>query len=298
MIRELNSKDISKITLLLSDAMQYDTFFDALVEEKTIASVDYEKELNIVYEENGEINGFAAASCGLHKNQRWGWIRLLAVHPDFRDTGIGSKILKEIESRLKNKGCIGVSIMDCPNNYFMPGLFFKYTEGHCFLIKNGYKKTGDNINLVCYVWRNCFNCDAEIEGLKKEGFIIKRAELKDKEIVMEFLKKEFPAWQIEVENAYKNDPITTYICIYDNKCVGFSNYEGNNKGTGWFGPMGVLPVTRGKGIGAILCKLCMNGIADLGFGEAIIPWVGPVRFYSKVCDSQIDRVFWTYEKQL
>lgn len=298
MIREITKSDIPKITLLCREAMPHDHFFDSLIEEKTIASVDYEPDLNIVDEENGIIRGFAVAGRGLRKEKSWAWIRLMAVHPDFRCKGIGSAIIDEIEKRLKSKKCEGISIMDCPKNYFMPGLYFKYTEGHCFLLKKGYKKSGDNINLICKVWRNRFDCDKEIESLKQEGFFIKRAEEKDKEIIFEFLKKEFPAWTIEVENAYKNNPISTYICLYEGKCVGFSNYEGNNKGTGWFGPMGVLPITRGKGIGAVLCKLCLNGIADLGFGNAIIPWVGPIRFYSKVCDSNIDRIFWTYEKLL
>lgn len=298
MIRNLYKEDIPKITLLCREALQHDFFFDALIAEKTVDSCDYEPDLGIVDEQDGVIRGFAQAARGMRKDKPWGYIRLLAVRPEFRDKGIGGEILRNAEERLRQKGCVGLSIMDCPANYFMPGLYFRYTEGHCFLIKNGYKKTGDNINLICDVWRNRFDCSKEIDELKQQGFFIKRAEKQDKEIITDFLNREFPFWITEVDNAFSNDPITTYICIYEGKCVGFSNYEGNNKGTGWFGPMGVLPITRGKGIGAILCKLCLNGIADLGFGEAIIPWVGPTRFYSKVCDSQIHRVFWTYEKNL
>ena len=298
MIRELTKNDIPKITSLCRDAMQYDHFFNELIEEKTISSIDYEPDLGLVDEENGIIRGFIQAAVGKKKDNIWGWIRLFAVHPNYRCNGIGSILLLEAEKSLKNKKCVGVSIMDCPKNYFMPGLYYLYVEGHCFLIKNGYKKVGDNINLICDVWRNRFDCSKEIESLQREGFLIKRAEHRDKDIVVTFLRENFPSWENEVLSSFKNDPITLFICVYEGKCVGFSNYEGNNKGTGWFGPMGVQPVTRKKGIGAILCCLCLNGLADLGFSEAIIPWVGPIRFYSKVCDSRMHRVFWTYEKIL
>ena len=62
--------------------------------------------------------------------------------------------------------------------------------------------------------------------------------------------------------------------------------------------MGVLPEFRKLGLGQIVCKLCLAEIKKQGFHTSVIPWVGPVRFYSKVCNAGNDRVFWTYEKDL
>ena len=37
---------------------------------------------------------------------------------------------------------------------------------------------------------------------------------------------------------------------------------------------------------------------NMGFKQSIIPWVGPIAFYSNYADAKVDRVFWRYEKKL
>ena len=78
--------------------------------------------------------------------------------------------------------------------------------------------------------------------------------------------------------------------------IAFSAYETNNKGTGWFGPMGTTEKARGKGVGGILLKRCINDLKKSGFEKAIIPWVGPIPFYMHYINSPVKRIFWRYEK--
>ena len=40
-----------------------------------------------------------------------GWINYLAVHPNFQKSGYGSQILKEVEEKLKNRGCPKINLM-------------------------------------------------------------------------------------------------------------------------------------------------------------------------------------------
>jgi len=297
-LRLLKRGDIPTLIEICRLGMEFDNWYDDLLIQKTVGAKDYDPELGIVAEEDSEVAGFVQGVFGMRQDVPWGWVRLLVVHPKWRCRGIGSALLSEIEKRLVARGAEKISIMDVYGNYQMPGVDVRYKEAFCFLEKYGYERGMPNINLICDVSPERFDCDGDIERLKTEGFIIRRAEQSDWEGVEKFLAANWRSWITEVHSCYDNEPVTLYICIKDSEVVGFSAYEGNNKKMGWFGPMGVLPVTRGKGIGGILCKLCLRDIALAGHRRAIIPWVGPVRFYDKVCGSKIDRVFWTFTKDV
>ena len=298
MLRQLVPGDLEAITQICQVGMPHDRFFPELVEEKTLGARDYDPGLSLVDENSGCIRGFVQGVFGEALGVPHGWIRLMVVHPSFRKQGVGSLLLQEIENRLRAKGARKISTMDSVANYLTPGVDFRYTEAYGFFEKHGYQRVRENMNLICDVRPGQFDVSADIDRLEREGFQIKRADSVDKERVLKFLRAEFPAWVGEVLECYRNRPISLYICYHQGEVVGFSAYEGNNRNTGWFGPMGVLPMTRGRGIGRVLCQLCLGDIARQGHTQSIIPWVGPVRFYSKVCNSRIDRVFWVYEKEL
>ncbi len=298
MIRTIDERDIKEITEVCRKGMEFDRFTEDLVWEKTIAARDFNPQLGLVYEEEGKVVGFAQSAMGKRNNQPHGWIRLLVVNPAYRRQGVGRSLIEESEQRLGSLGVSAVSIMDSVPNYLTPGLDFRYTPGYCFLEKQGYERIGYNIDLICDVLPDKYHVDDAIARLDKEGFIIKRAAKNERGKVMDFIRKDFTSWEAEVSEAFYNEPISLHICIYEKKVVGFSAYDTNNKGTGWFGPMGVTPVTRGKGIGGILCQLCLRDIAMQGHRTSVIPWVGPVYFYSRVCDARLDRIFWVWHKKL
>lgn len=58
-------------------------------------------------------------------------------------------------------------------------------------------------------------------------------------------------------------------------------------GVGMFGPMGVDPVLRGKGVGCVLAQRALLSLKDLGFRQALIPAVGPVDFYERCCGARV-----------
>jgi len=298
LVRALADADIPALTRICQLGMEYDTWYDELLREKTVDAKDYDPELGLVYEEEGEIAGFIQGAVGKKLGKTWGWIRLLAVHPGQRCRGIGDKLLKEAEKRLIARGAGSLSIMDVPANYQMPGVDIRYKEAFCFLPKKGYKRGIPNINLICDVNTQMIDEQKEKKRLEKEGFVLKKASEEDWEGLEKFLKANWECWIDEARSSFDNTPKTIYICIHKGAVVGFCGYEGNNRGMGWFGPMGVDPITRGKGIGAAICLLCLQEIALLGHKRAIIPWVGPVRFYDKVCNAVIDRLFWTYTKKV
>ncbi|MFV1981354.1 MAG: GNAT family N-acetyltransferase, partial [Rhodothermia bacterium] len=101
----------------------------------------------------------------------------------------------------------------------------------------------------------------------------------------------------EISNCFSNMPVSLHLAFRDEALVAFSGYDGNNVGTGWFGPMGTAESARGAGIGGVLLKRCLADIKAQGKHEAIIPWVGPVGFYAHHVGARISRVFLRLEKQ-
>lgn len=299
-IRQLQEADLERITFIAHVGLEFDEVNAAVLREKTVGARNLDVDLSLAYEEGDKVVGFIQGSVGKPaEGKLCGHVRMFVVDPAYRNQGIGGKLLAELESRLKKIGVQEVSIMDDPANYFMPGLDFRYTEGVCFLLKHGYTKVHENHNLLCDLSIDAWPQLADqVKSLADEGVEIRRATQADGEDIHAFLDGIWPGWHIEVANALENDPVSLFIARHEGKTIAFSGYQGNNRGLSWFGPMGTLPVLRGKGIGGILLRLCLQELAKQGYRKAIIPWVGPTRFYSRLCGARLDRCFYVFRKSI
>jgi GNAT superfamily N-acetyltransferase len=189
---------------------------------------------------------------------------------------------------MKQQGVKQIRVYESFPNYLMPGIDPFYSEAICFFERLGYKKIGDTSNLVADLSLQDYNTDADEKLLLKEKIIIRRAEEKDRAKLFNWLLKNFAAWSGEVISAFQNNPITLFIAEQDGNLLAFSANEGNNKGTGWFGPMGTDPALRGKGVGGILLKKCLKDMKEMGFVKATVPWVGPIPFYMHYADAKVE----------
>ncbi len=89
-----------------------------------------------------------------------------------------------------------------------------------------------------------------------------------------------------------------YLALAEERVLAFSAYDANNRGTGWFGPMGTEPAARSQGIGQVLLFHCLADMAAQGHHHATIPWVDPVDFYRRCAGAAVSRIFHRYEKVL
>jgi len=81
--------------------------------------------------------------------------------------------------------------------------------------------------------------------------------------------------------------------------VGFATYEQRDirwwwlehwrdqPDVGFFGPTGVSWRMRRKGLGCVLTRRALASLKSLGYRRAIIPAVGPVRFYERCCGAAV-----------
>ncbi len=298
-ITQLTLEDLQATAKFCRINMKYDSMPDFLFKEKTFDDPDFDPDLTLIARDRNEIIGFMMGVIRNHKRLgKIGYIKLMAVKASERRRGIASRLYEIIHDKFVQAGCERERIYESHPNYFQPGIDPLYTEAICFVERKGFKKINDTANMICNLAEQNFDTSLEEEKLSNQGIVIKRAGEEDYNSTMEFINKEFDLWENEVNIAFKNNPISIHIAIYNDKVVGFSAYDTNNLNTGWFGPMGTSQMMRGRNIGAVLLKRCLNDQKNQGHPFAIIPWVGPIPFYSHYCNAKVQRVFWRYEKIL
>ncbi len=117
-------------------------------------------------------------------------------------------------------------------------------------------------------------------SVRAANIIIRRANPFEQTPVGDFIRTHFSlGWAEETAVTFARQPITNFLAIEDKKIVGFAAFESTRKA--FFGPTGVQPSHRGRGIGKALLIESLWGLHDLGYAYAIIGAAGPVDFYQK-----------------
>ncbi len=124
--------------------------------------------------------------------------------------------------------------------------------------------------------------DPFMQVMEEQDITIRLGIPPEKHIVLRWIRENFSEqWADEADVAFTNKPSGIYLAV-DNKTkqlVGFGCYETTYKG--YFGPTGVHPDYRGKGIGQALLIACLHGLANIGYAYGIIGGAGPVEFYKR-----------------
>jgi len=297
-IKKFVENKLEDLLDLLKISMPLDKFTKELLVENVIEDMSENSELCLAAYEDDKLVGFGLGVIRRREEEEMGYIKFLAVHPDYRRQGIAKEIYTQIEKGITQENISKIRLVESWPNYYMPGIDPFYTEAVAFFERFGYVKVGDAANLICDLESQNFDTSEDLEKAETKGVEIRRAEKSDTEALMKWTAQNFKAWRFEIDNALENEPISVHIAKLDDEIIAFSAHEGNNRGLGWFGPVGTTEAARGKGVGGILLKSCLQDMKDAGFKEAIIPWVAHIPFYMHYINSKVNRVFWRYEKIL
>jgi GNAT superfamily N-acetyltransferase len=120
----------------------------------------------------------------------------------------------------------------------------------------------------------------QLEKMAKIGVRIRRPNPWERPVVLEWVQRNFiPGWVTECEIAFAARPPSCFIAVAGDDLVGFACHDCAR--LNFFGPTGVAPHARNKGIGLALLLASLHAMQASGYAYAIIGGVGPAHFYEK-----------------
>jgi len=123
------------------------------------------------------------------------------------------------------------------------------------------------------------SADEALTDCAKRGVTIRRALSPERPAVGDWVRTHFASSAAEVETAFAQVPVTCFIALRDREILGFACYDVTCPN--FFGPEGVAPAERGRGIGRALLLCALQAQRARGYAYAIIGGVGPAQFYEK-----------------
>lgn len=294
--RHYQENDFPAVLEVLNFSHPKDEFSESLLREKLNDCKEDASELYSAFSDS-VLCGFVMTVIRQLPTGPTAFIKLIGVLPEFQNRGIGKKLLSYGENFATEHSCKTIRFYDVPKNYFMPGIDPFYTKTVVFAERNGFIRNGDTSNLESDLSQN-WDTEQEESDLKKIDCFCKRATDEDYPELLAWILREFPLWEFELVQALNQNPSAVHLAYFQNELIAFAAHSSNNSSLAWFGPMGTSIKSRGKGVGAVLLKRCLQDLKNLGFKKAVIPWVGPIPFYSKFANAHVSRVFWRYEKHM
>jgi ribosomal protein S18 acetylase RimI-like enzyme len=297
-LRPLELADTDVVLDLWNRAAPHDPLGPALLREKIQGDDDYRPELALLAQRGSVSEGFAVAVVREQPEAIRAYIKMMAVHPEGQRRGTGSRLLAVLESALSERGAQTVRLGESLPNYLVPGVDRRYEGAARFFEKHGYRRFEMACNMMAELEHDAFDTADEEAELARAGVTVRRAGAQDTAAIRDFLQRHWPPWQQEVRSSMSRRPPALHLAYRGRELLAFSAFDGNNAGSGSFGPMGTAPEARGLGIGQVLLRRCLKDIKAAGFRRAIIPWVAPTRFYEQHVAAKITRRFYRYQKEL
>jgi predicted N-acetyltransferase YhbS len=118
-----------------------------------------------------------------------------------------------------------------------------------------------------------------LAAVAANGIVVKRAIAPERNAVVDWVGTNFGSSVSEVEIAFAQVPATCFVALHEGRVVGFACYDVTARN--FFGPEGVDPSMRGKGIGRALLLSALHAQRTAGYAYAIVGGVGPAAFYEK-----------------
>ncbi len=244
----------------------------------------------LVAEEDGRVVGFVYGSVRGSRGFVDGW----AVEPASRRGGVGSALLRGCEHALLGAGAASLSVGGNTWCYAWPGLDPGYTAALALLERRDYSRTDTllNMDVPLSAWEQGLTQDALRDS--RSDVELRRATTHDATALVGFARDFSDAWADEAARAVHRDRSRAFLALREGRVVGFACHGVYRDG--WFGPTGVDPAERGKGLGEALLRLCLDDLAAAGTEVAQISWIGPMAFYHRTVGARCRRVFLTLEK--
>jgi len=218
-----------------------------------------------------------------------GWISLFCIKKNFRNQGIGSKLLDLVEQKMLEFGKKVLFLGKDYNNYF-PGLPVDLKNGLGFFLKRGFERPYDTYDLM--------NVNKDYIPLRGNKYQFRFGTMKDKDDILSFIHSNWPGrWHKEAIDYFKNGGTGKeyLLCLDNEKVIGFAKVNfpdtemlliSNNltwrnrfKALGGIGPLGIDKDYRKQNLGFDIVAYAINSLNKVNATNIIIDWTGLLDFY-------------------
>ena len=290
LIRALTRQD--DLLELLTAALPYDGFDVILLNEMVWDDPDATPEGILAAIDGERLIGYGSGVIRPSTAHR-GVVKILAVAEDRRGNGVGSALLEQLECQMGQAGADHLRLGESPPHYLVPGVDSRHQDALRFFANRSYRPIGETQNMS--VALDPFALVDELQP-SDPSLTIRRARLGDRQALWKCLEPLWPSWVAETAACFERRPISLHLASTGEQVVAFAAFDCHHRGKAWFGPMGTAPAWRGRGLGGLLLKRCLTDLYRAGHRNAVIPWVGPVDFYTRAVGARIDRVFHRFER--
>ncbi len=121
---------------------------------------------------------------------------------------------------------------------------------------------------------------ARLAALAEAGIVVRRAMASEMRHVVSWVQNLFgDGWAAECEVAFAHQPIGCIVALNAGRIAGFACHDAT--GRNFFGPIGIDPACRHKGVGRAVLLATLHAMAQAGYAYAIIGDAGPMTFFEK-----------------
>ena len=303
-IINLDESLIPSVTSLINSVYIYDSITTWSLTRATFLDPNFEPSLSLVAVEDGNPIGVAIAATRNKEpkeliTHEHAWLKVLAVTPEHLETGLGDKLLTQVEDDLRAKGYQDVRATDFAGWHLFPGINIRSEGVLSFLMKRGYERVSEAVDYV--VDLAGFEIPEMVVDLqdkfKQSGLTIRIPDAIEKERIMSWVLEIFgPVWSYETVMSFRHKPPGVVIAEQDGEIVGFAGF--GSLELEWFGPLGVVEDPKYEGLSTVLLYRALWEMKLRGQRTAVIPWASHLFFYSQLPNINKIKHYWILSKKL
>jgi len=281
--RTFTGADESALIDLWNQTLNLDTISPGVFRTKVLLDLNFNPEGLWVCQAGGGLVGFVLSIRrqvplflqGLEPEM--GWITAFGVHPNHRRQGIGTTLFENAVDRLRRLGYRKIAISPYTPNYFIPGVDLAgYPEAVDFLTGIGWEIHSRPISMQADL--NGFRIPESIhqveDNLRETGVLVRPVSPGDLPDLFPFIQQHFGWDWVRFAQEYLlalfgggTDDIVFLVARQDGQIIGYCQQRCER-----FGPFGVDPGMRSRGVGRVLLFRCLAEMASRSIHCAWFLW--------------------------